>query len=57
MSWIEHRSEIDIEIANYYSQIEELKNKIKILETKKMEEERIDKLIQQLSNNSKSIKD
>ena len=57
MSWIEHRSEIDIEIANCYSQIEELKNKIKILETKKMEEEQIDKLIQQLSSNSKSIKD
>lgn len=57
MSWIEHRSKIDVEIANYYSQIEELKNKIKILKTKKMEEERIDKLIQQLSSNSKSIKD
>lgn len=57
MSWIEHRSKIDIEIANCYSQIEELKNKIKILKTKKMEEERIDKLIQQLSSNSKSIKD
>lgn len=39
MSWIEHRSKIDVEIANCYSQIEELKNKIKILETKKMEEE------------------
>jgi hypothetical protein len=35
MSWIEHRSEIDVEIADCYSQIEELEKKIKILEARK----------------------
>ena len=53
MCWIEHRSDIDVEIANCYSQIEELKEKIRTLEVKKKEEERIDKLIQQLSANLK----
>lgn len=38
MSWIEHRSEIDIEIADCYSQIEELEKKIKILEARKRKE-------------------
>ena len=52
MSWTEHRSEIDIEIANCYSQIEELENRIKLLKVKKKEEERIDKLTKRLSNNS-----
>ena len=53
MCWIEDRSDLDVEIANCYSQIEELKEKIRILEVKKKEEERIDKLIQQLSANLK----
>ena len=51
MSWIEHRSEIDIEIANCYSQIEELEDRIKALKAQKNEKERIDKLTKQLSNN------
>ncbi len=51
MSWIEHRSEIDIEIANCYSQIEELEDRIKTLKAQKQEKERIDKLAKQLSNN------
>lgn len=38
MSWTEHRSEIDIEIADCYSQIEELEKKIKILEARKRNE-------------------
>ena len=38
MSWIEHRSEIDIEIADCYSQIEELEKRIKILEARKRNE-------------------
>ena len=38
MSWMEHRSEIDIEIADCYSQIEELEKKIKILEARKRKE-------------------
>lgn len=38
MSWMEHRSEIDVEIADCYSQIEELERKIKILEARKRKE-------------------
>lgn len=38
MSWMEHRSEIDIEIADCYSQIEELEKRIKILEARKRSE-------------------
>lgn len=38
MSWMEHRSEIDIEIADCYSQIEALEKKIKILEARKRKE-------------------
>jgi len=41
MSWIDTRSDIDKEIANCYSQIEELNNKIKQLEMKKSKEQRI----------------
>ena len=50
MSWMEYRSEIDLEIANCYSQIEELKNKIKELEARKTEEKRMDGLVKQLLN-------
>lgn len=49
MSWMEHRSEIDIEIANCYEQIQELKKRITILEAKKAEEERIDDLIKKIN--------
>ena len=52
MSWKEHRFDIDVEIANCYSQIEELENKIKTLKAKKKEDERIYRLTQQISNNS-----
>lgn len=38
MSWVEHRLEIDIEIADCYSQIEELEKRIKILEARKRSE-------------------
>lgn len=38
MAWIERRSEIDIEIADCYSQIEELEQKIKTLTAKKQKE-------------------
>lgn len=38
MSWAEHRSQIDIEIADCYYQIEELENKIKILKARKQNE-------------------
>ena len=44
MSWIEHRSDIDIEIANCYSQIESLQNRIAFLKAKQKEEERLDNL-------------
>ena len=49
MSWMEHRSKIDIEIANCYEQIEELKKRITILEAKKTEEKRIDDLIKKMN--------
>jgi len=47
MSWIDTRSDIDKEIANCYSQIEELNNKIKQLEMKKSKEQRIYELTKQ----------
>ena len=51
MSWIDTRSDIDKEISNCYSQIEELQNRIKELEAKKKSESRIDDLVKQLNEN------
>ena len=48
MSWMEHRSEIEVEIAGCYSQIEELQNRIAFLKRKQKEEERHDELARKL---------
>lgn len=47
MSWMEHRSEIEVEIAECYSQIEELQNRIAFLK-RKQEEERHNELARKL---------
>ena len=51
MDWVDTvlYADIDEEIANCYSQIEKLKNRIKILEAKKESENRISELSKQLS--------
>lgn len=49
MSWIDTRSDIDIEIANCYSQIEELENRIKELKALKKSENYMDDLVKQLT--------
>ena len=41
MSWIEHRSDIDVEIAECYSQIEKLHSRIAFLKSKQKEEDRL----------------
>lgn len=48
MSWMEHRSEIEVEIAECYSQIEELQNRIAFLKRKQKEEARHDELARKL---------
>ena len=53
MGYFEHRSDIDIEIANCYSQIEALQNKIKTLKAQKEKEESMDRLVRQLNEKSK----
>jgi len=59
MSYIDNRSDIDKEIESCYSQIEELRNRIKILEAEKEKESRIDNLAKQISTNvvNDSVKD
>ena len=47
MSWMGTSSDIDIEIADCYSQIEELENRIKQLKAEKLKEQRIDELTKQ----------
>ena len=51
MSWIDTRSDIDIQISKCYSMIEELQNRIKELEAQKKSESRIDDLVKQLTEN------
>lgn len=51
MSWMDTRSDIDIQISGCYSMIEELQNRIKELEAMKKSESRIDDLVKQLNAN------
>lgn len=48
MSWIEHRSDIEIEIAECYDQIEALQQRIARLRAKQKEQEKQQELILKL---------
>ena len=49
MSWMEHRSDIEIEIAECYEQIEALQQRIVQLQAKQKEQEKQEELILKLS--------
>ena len=55
MSWIDTRAEIDILIANKYSEIAQLEKEIQELRNQKSKEEHIDELIRQMHLNKKEV--
>lgn len=56
MSWMEHRSNIEIEIAECYEQIEALQQRIVYLRAQQKEQERFERLVLELNKKKKDNK-